>query len=90
MGSDLKVDNNSEEPSCYFPTRQEPNIKLNVKVTKNGLGVHSCVILVSQPRRELNVAVPLLKVGQVLMCNKTELLCSLLHRHPSCSSCHPW
>ena len=29
MGSDLKVDNNnSEEPSCYFP-RQEPNIKLN-------------------------------------------------------------
>ena len=37
MGSDLKVDNNNfEEPSCYFPTRQEPNIKLNVKVTKNG------------------------------------------------------
>lgn len=61
MGSDFKVDNNSEEPSCYFPTRQEPNIKLNVKVT-NG-GPHT--FLVSQPRRELNVAVPLLKVGQV-------------------------
>ena len=56
----MKVDNNSDEPSCYFP-RQEPNIKLNVKVT-NG-GPHT--FLVSQPRRELNVAVPLLKVGQV-------------------------
>ena len=86
MGSDLKVDNNSEEPSRYFPTRQEPNIKLNVKVTKGG--PHT--FLVSQPRRELNVAVPLLKVGQVLMCNKTELSYSLLHRHPSFSSCHPW
>ena len=60
----MKVDNNddtSKAPSCYFPRQLRTNIKLNVQVTK---GVPH-TFLVSQSRRELNVALPLLKVGQV-------------------------